>query len=136
MIEPASGYLACGDTGPGKMPEPEILLEYILREIAMEKDLKGKKILVTAGPTQEAIDPVRYITNHSSGKMGYAIAREADVKRRGSDSCERALRHRTAALCEADPGGYRKGYVRGGHFGKRQSGTLSSRRPPWRITVR
>ena len=76
VIEPASGYLACGDTGPGKMPEPEILLEYILREIAMEKDLKGKKILVTAGPTQEAIDPVRYITNHSSGKMGYAIAEE------------------------------------------------------------
>lgn len=80
VIEPASGYLACGDTGPGKMPEPEILLEYILREIAMEKDLKGKKILVTAGPTQEAIDPVRYITNHSSGKMGYAIAREAMLR--------------------------------------------------------
>ena len=80
VIEPASGYLACGDIGPGKMPEPEILLEYILREIAMEKDLKGKKILVTAGPTQEAIDPVRYITNHSSGKMGYAIAREAMLR--------------------------------------------------------
>lgn len=77
VIEPASGYLACGDTGAGKMPEPETLKEHILREIAGEKDLKGQKILVTAGPTQESIDPVRYITNHSSGKMGYAIAREA-----------------------------------------------------------
>lgn len=68
VIDPAVGYLACGDTGAGKMPEPEILLQYILKEIAREKDLKGKKVLVTAGPTQEAIDPVRYITNHSSGK--------------------------------------------------------------------
>lgn len=75
VIEPATGYLACGDTGAGKMPEPELLYQYILREIAMEKDLKGKKILVTAGPTQEKIDPVRYISNHSTGKMGYAIAR-------------------------------------------------------------
>jgi len=83
IIEPASGYLACGDTGAGKMPEPEELLSYIHREIAMEKDLKGKKILVTAGPTQEAIDPVRYITNHSSGKMGYAIAKAAML--RGAD---------------------------------------------------
>ena len=77
VIEPASGYLEFGDTGEGKMPEPETLKEHILREIAREKDLKGQKILVTAGPTQESIDPVRYITNHSSGKMGYAIAREA-----------------------------------------------------------
>ena len=83
VIEPASGYLACGDVGAGKMPEPELLLQYILREIACEKDLKGRKILVTAGPTQEAIDPVRYITNHSSGKMGYAIARDAML--RGAD---------------------------------------------------
>ena len=80
VIEPASGYLACGDTGAGKMPEPETLKEHILREIAREKDLKGQKILVTAGPTQESIDPVRYITNHSSGKMGYAIAREAMLR--------------------------------------------------------
>nr|WP_296041710.1 bifunctional phosphopantothenoylcysteine decarboxylase/phosphopantothenate--cysteine ligase CoaBC [uncultured Blautia sp.] len=80
VIEPASGYLACGDTGAGKMPEPETLREYILREIAREKDLKGQKILVTAGPTQESVDPVRYITNHSSGKMGYAIAREAMLR--------------------------------------------------------
>ena len=83
VIAPASGYLACGDTGAGKMPEPETLLDYIEREIACEKDLKGKKILVTAGPTQEAIDPVRYITNHSSGKMGYAIAKTAML--RGAD---------------------------------------------------
>lgn len=75
IIESAYGYLACGDTGQGKMPEPELLLQHILRECAYEKDLKGKKILVTAGPTQEAIDPVRYITNHSTGKMGYAIAK-------------------------------------------------------------
>ena len=75
IITPASGYLACGDTGAGKMPEPETLLQYIVQEIAFEKDLKGKKILITAGPTQEKIDPVRYITNHSSGKMGYALAK-------------------------------------------------------------
>ena len=80
VIEPASGYLACGYTGAGKMPEPEMLLEYILREIAKEKDLTGQKVLVTAGPTQEAIDPVRYITNHSSGKMGYALAKAAMLR--------------------------------------------------------
>lgn len=74
IIEPAEGYLACGDTGAGKMPEPAELLQYILREIAFEKDMKGMKVLVTAGPTQEAIDPVRYISNHSTGKMGYALA--------------------------------------------------------------
>ena len=83
VIEPASGYLACGDTGAGKMPEPEMLLDYILREIAKEKDLLGRKVLVTAGPTQEAIDPVRYITNHSTGKMGYALAKAAML--RGAD---------------------------------------------------
>ena len=80
IIDPASGYLACGDTGAGKMPEPEVLLSYITRECAFEKDLKGKKILITAGPTQEAIDPVRYITNHSSGKMGYALAKMAMLR--------------------------------------------------------
>ncbi len=82
VISPAVGYLACGDTGAGKMPEPELLLEYILQEIACEKDMKGIKVLVTAGPTQEAVDPVRYITNHSTGKMGYAMAREC--ARRGA----------------------------------------------------
>lgn len=83
VVEPASGYLACGDTGAGKMPEPAELLEYIMSEIACEKDLIGKKVLVTAGPTREAIDPVRYITNHSTGKMGYAIAEAA--ARRGAE---------------------------------------------------
>jgi phosphopantothenoylcysteine decarboxylase/phosphopantothenate--cysteine ligase len=83
IIAPAVGYLACGDTGAGKMPEPEELLAYILREIACEKDMKGKRILVTAGPTCESIDPVRYITNHSSGKMGYALAKMACL--RGAD---------------------------------------------------
>ena len=83
VITPASGYLACGDTGAGKMPEPENLLEYILKEAAFQKDLAGKKLLVTAGPTQEAIDPVRCLTNHSSGKMGYAIAKMAML--RGAD---------------------------------------------------
>ena len=83
VIDPADGYLACGDTGAGKMPEPEVLLQYILKEIQYEKDLKGKKILVTAGPTREALDPVRYITNHSTGKMGYAIAKTAAF--RGAD---------------------------------------------------
>ena len=83
VIDPACGYLACGDTGAGKMPEPAELFEYIMQELACEKDLAGKKILVTAGPTREAIDPVRYITNHSTGKMGYAIARAA--VRRGAE---------------------------------------------------
>lgn len=80
VIDPASGYLACGDIGAGKMPEPEVLLDYILKEIAYEKDLAGKNILVTAGPTQESVDPVRYITNHSTGKMGYAIATNAMLR--------------------------------------------------------
>lgn len=80
VIEPATGYLACGDTGAGKMPEPEVLLSYITKAAAMEKDMKGIKVLVTAGPTQEAIDPVRYITNHSSGKMGYALAKMAMLR--------------------------------------------------------
>ena len=82
VISPAVGYLACGDTGAGKMPEPELLLEYILQEIACEKDMQGLNVLVTAGPTQEAADPVRYLTNHSTGKMGYAIA--AVCARRGA----------------------------------------------------
>lgn len=82
VIKPASGYLACGDVGAGKMPEPEVLLDYILQEIEYEKDMVGKKVLVTAGPTREAIDPVRFISNHSTGKMGYAIARVAS--RRGA----------------------------------------------------
>ncbi len=83
IIDPANGYLACGDTGAGKMPEPEVLLSYILRTIALEKDLQGVKVLVTAGPTREALDPVRFITNHSTGKMGYAIAENCML--RGAD---------------------------------------------------
>lgn len=80
IIDPAVGYLACGDTGAGKMPEPEVLYDYIEREVACKKDLSGKKILITAGPTIEAIDPVRFISNHSTGKMGYAIAKAAYLR--------------------------------------------------------
>lgn len=83
VIEPASGRLACGAVGKGKLPEPEELLQYILKHLAFPKDLAGKKVLVTAGPTQESIDPVRYLTNHSTGKMGYALAKMAML--RGAD---------------------------------------------------
>ena len=83
VIEPASGRLACGAVGKGKMPEPEDLVQHILKYLAMPHDLAGKKVLVTAGPTQEALDPVRYLTNHSTGKMGYAIAKMAML--RGAD---------------------------------------------------
>ena len=83
VIEPASGRLACGAVGKGKMPEPETLVQHILKYIAFDHDLAGKKVLVTAGPTQEALDPVRYLTNHSTGKMGYAIAKMAML--RGAD---------------------------------------------------
>lgn len=83
VITPASGRLACGDTGAGKMPEPETLLQYIYKTCACVKDMTGLRVLITAGPTQEAIDPVRYITNHSSGKMGYSIAKACML--RGAD---------------------------------------------------
>ena len=83
VITPDTGHLACGDDGIGKMPSEQVLLDYILREIAFEKDLAGKKVLVTAGATMEKIDPVRYISNHSTGKMGYAIAENARL--RGAD---------------------------------------------------
>jgi phosphopantothenoylcysteine decarboxylase/phosphopantothenate--cysteine ligase len=83
IIEPASGLLACQDVGKGKLPEPEVLLDYIAKEIAHEKDLAGVRLTVTAGPTQESLDPVRYLTNHSTGRMGYAIARQAML--RGAD---------------------------------------------------
>lgn len=75
IIQPATGLLACNDVGEGKMPEPEVLFEYVLKHLAQEKDLMGKRVLVTAGPTQEAVDPVRFISNHSTGKMGYALAK-------------------------------------------------------------
>lgn len=77
VITPASGYLACGDTGAGKLPEPETLLDHILHTLAYPHDMQGLRVLVTAGPTRESIDPVRYLTNRSTGKMGYAIARAA-----------------------------------------------------------
>ena len=80
IVEPASGRLACGAVGKGKMPEPEDLLEYVLHALSHEKDMTGLKVLVTAGPTQEALDPVRYLTNHSTGKMGYAIAKAAAAR--------------------------------------------------------
>lgn len=83
IIEPAVGHLACGDTGAGKLPPETLLLECILDEIAMEKDMKGLHVLITAGPTMEAIDPVRFISNHSTGKMGYALARVC--RRRGAE---------------------------------------------------
>lgn len=75
VVEPAAGRLACGDVGKGKMPDPDVLFQYVLMACAFEKDMAGKKVLVTAGPTQERIDPVRYITNHSTGRMGYSIAK-------------------------------------------------------------
>ncbi len=80
VIAPASGRLACGAVGPGKLPEPETLLQYILRYLALPHDLQGKRVLISAGPTQEALDPVRYLTNHSTGKMGYALARMAMLR--------------------------------------------------------
>ena len=80
VIPPDEGYLACGDTGKGKLPSEQTLCDYLLRELAREKDLAGKKVLVTAGPTRESIDPVRFITNHSTGKMGYAVARQAMLR--------------------------------------------------------
>lgn len=80
VIAPATGMLACKDIGEGKLPDEQTLLNYILKEIAMEKDMKGVNVLVTAGATQEAIDPVRYITNHSTGKMGYALARDCMLR--------------------------------------------------------
>lgn len=80
FIEPDTGILACRDTGKGKLPSEKVIVDYILREIACEKDLSGKKVLVTAGPTQESIDPVRYISNHSTGKMGFAVARQAMLR--------------------------------------------------------
>lgn len=83
IIPPTSGRLACGAVGKGKLPEPEVLLDYVMRFLAMPHDLEGKRVLVTAGPTQEALDPVRYLTNHSSGKMGCAIAKMAML--RGAD---------------------------------------------------
>ncbi len=85
VISPASGQLACGAVGPGKLPEPDLLVQYVLRRLALPHDFSGKKILVTAGPTREALDPVRFLSNHSTGKMGYAIAHAAML--RGAEVC-------------------------------------------------
>lgn len=113
VIQPASGHLACGDNGAGKMPEAETLYEYIYRDTAYEKDLTGKKILVTAGPTREAIDPVRYITNHSSGKMGYALARVAVARWSGCYACHPGpIRDQKPNVCEDCSGHDCKGNVR------------------------
>ena len=109
VIEPAVGMLACRDVGAGKMPEPEVLLQHLLREIACEKDLAGRKILVTAGPTQEALDPVRYLTNHSTGKMGYAVAYRAMLRGAEPDG------NRTAAVCQGRSGGNGGGHVSDSH---------------------
>ena len=98
VIDPAEGHLACGDTGAGKMPEPEQLFEVVLSVLGKEQDLAGKRVLVTAGATQEALDPVRFITNHSTGKMGAAIAREAYL--RGAD-----VTYIKAAVTVPDPEG-------------------------------
>ena len=111
VIAPATGYLACGDTGAGKMPEPEVLFEYIVREIAFGKDLAGKRVLVTAGPTRESIDPVRFITNRSTGKMGYAVARAAALPRGQGDAGDRPSESETAYVCGCGAGGERTGNV-------------------------
>lgn len=113
VVDPAVGYLACGDTGTGKMVEPDVLLDVILQEIAYEKDLAGLKILVTAGPTQEAVDPVRYITNHSTGKMGYAIAKIAS--RRGAEVTlvSGPTAEEESCICKCCKCMFRKGDVRG-----------------------
>ena len=103
IVPPSSGRLACGDEGAGKMPEPDVLFQYIVRELAYEKDMAGLHVMVTAGPTCESIDPVRYITNHSTGKMGYSIDMHASRGRRNpcnrkdvpcaASVCRRGLRH-------------------------------------------
>ncbi len=111
VIAPASGRLACGAVGAGKMPEPEDLLQHVLRHLACPHDLEGKRVLVTAGPTQEALDPVRYLTNHSTGKMGYAIARMAMLRGARSHPGLRPHCHRSAPLCGSGPGSLRSGHV-------------------------
>ncbi len=100
VIRPASGYLACGDTGAGKMPEPETLFEYILRTVGYPKDMAGKKVLITAGPTREAIDPVRYITNHSTGKNGLCHCKGSCLQRSRGDFSYRISSYQTTYVCK------------------------------------
>ena len=97
VIPSGSGVLACGDVGSGRLPEEGVLVDYVLRELACQKDLRGKKVVVSAGATQEPMDPVRYLTNHSTGKMGYAVARAcmlrgADVTLLASTGCALPIR--------------------------------------------
>ena len=110
VIEPAAGHLACGDEGKGKMPEPEILYEHILRSCACKQDMKGLKVLVTAGPTQEAVDPVRFLTNHSSA-VWLQYRQGLYVKRRRRHSGHRTDSSYTAALCRRRTRGFCKRYV-------------------------
>ena len=111
VIAPASGRLACGDVGAGKLPEPEQLLQHILRLLALPHDLAGKRVLVTAGPTQESIDPVRYLTNHSTGKMGYAIARMAMLRGAQVTLVSGPTALDSAPLCGGGAHCLRPGYV-------------------------
>lgn len=122
VVEPAAGRLACGDVGKGKMPEPDVLFQYVLMACAFEKDMAGKKVLVTAGPTQERIDPVRYITNHSTGRMGYSIAKICAL--RGAEvtlvTGQTALE--PPSVCGCGAGGVCQRYVRGSCGKKRGDG--------------
>lgn len=116
IIAPAVGYLACKDVGAGKLPSEEVLLEYILREIRFEKDLEGKKVLVTAGPTVEAIDPVRFISNRSTGKNGICACESCYAARCAGDTCVRTGFFRTAALCRCRSGRKCRRHVSGSYF--------------------
>lgn len=138
IIDPASGYLACGDTGAGKMPEPETLFSYIMKDLACEKDMVGKKVMVTAGPTQEKIDPVRYITNHSNRKNGLCNCGKLHAPWRGSDADHGIGGNHSAAVCKGRSGcicrrygGSRKGDRRsaGYYYQSGSCGGLSSGSP-------
>ena len=134
IVEPASGRLACGAVGKGKMPEPEELLETVLHALSHAKDMEGLKVLVTAGPTQEALDPVRCLTNHSTGRMGYAVARPPPPAG-GGDAGVRPHGAEEARLCGDGGRGVRPGHVRGGHrprpgAGHHHQGRRGGRLPP------
>lgn len=113
IIEPSVGMLACKDVGKGKLPDPEVLLDYIAMELAREKTLAGVRVTVTAGPTQESLDPVRYLTNHSSGRMGYAIAREAMLRGAGDADFRSGCTAAGSRRCVAS-GDDGEGYAGGG----------------------
>ena len=111
VVEPAVGYLACGDTGAGKMPDPEVLYEYIIKEIACEKDLKGKKIMVTAGPTQEAIDPCPLHHKSLYRKDGICHRKKSNAPRSGRNTCFRSRCTRSSSICENGSCNYGTEYV-------------------------